>query len=284
MATGHHATMPSLLTHVRRIAGGVRRELWPTPERAMAQQLERDFGRLPRYTTGTVRAGGYVLEYGDAGSVWPQWDDIFVQRTLMFETRVERPRILDCGANVGVASLFFRRQYPRATITAFEADPAIADVCRRNLAANGASDVELVPAAVWTSRGETEFVCEGSDSGAVAELGLIAGRTQTVPTVRLRDYLGERVDLLKLDIEGSELPVLEDCAGALGAVQAMTIDLHEFDPNHRQTGRIFDLLTGAGFVFDVGHLALLADRAPGIPSPFPQSAPAWAITVRAWKR
>ena len=276
--------MPTLLNHVRGVAGGLRRELWPTPERAILQRLERDFNRVPRYTSGTVRSGRYVLEYGDAGSVWPQWDDIFIKRTLMFETSVERPRILDCGANVGVASLFFRQQYPHARITAFEADPAIAEICSRNLAANGAKDVELVQAAVWTCRGETEFVCEGSDSGAVAELGLIAGRVQKVPTVRLRDYLRERIDLLKIDIEGSELPVLEDCAGTLASVQAMTIDLHEFDPNHRQTGRVFDLLAGAGFVFDVGHLTLLASRAPGGLSPFPLPSPAWALTVRAWRR
>jgi FkbM family methyltransferase len=276
--------MPDLLTQFRRIAGGLRRKLWPTPERAVLQRLERDARRLPRYTNGSIRVGRYVLEYGDAGSVWPQWEDIFIHRTLMFDTNAETPRILDCGANVGVASLFFKQRYPRARITAFEADPAISAVCRRNLAANGAADVDLVTAAVWTARGETEFVCEGSDSGAVAALGLIDGRVQTVPTVRLRDYLCERIDLMKLDIEGSELPVLEDCADALGAVQAMTIDLHEFDPNHRQTGRVFDLLAGAGFVFDQRHLALLPSRSPDTRSPFPGAAPVWAITVRAWRR
>jgi FkbM family methyltransferase len=276
--------MPSVISEVRRVARGIRRELWPSPERAILQRLEREFARAPRYTPGCVAAGPYRVEYGDAGSVWPQWEDIFIHRTLLFETSVETPRILDCGANVGVASLFFRRRYPRASITAFEADPAISEICRRNLAANGAADVELVTAAVWTSRGETEFVCEGSDSGAVASLGMIDGPVQTVPTVRLRDYLGERIDLLKLDIEGAELPVLEDCADVLGAVQAMTIDLHEFDPAHRQTGRVFELLAGAGFVFDQGHLARLPSRAPDTRSPFPDAAPAWAITVRAWRR
>src|SRR3977135_1311074 len=135
--------MPSLLTQFRVIAGGLRRELWPTSERAMLQQLERDFRRLPRYTSGIARVAHYVLEYGDAGSVWPQWEDIFLRRVLMFETRVERPRILDCGANVGVASLFFKQQYPRARITAFAADTAIRDGRRRNLAANRAADVAL---------------------------------------------------------------------------------------------------------------------------------------------
>jgi FkbM family methyltransferase len=216
-------------------------------------------------------------------SVWPQWDEIFLHRTLAFAASTPRPRILDCGANVGVASLFFKRQYPQARVTAFEADPAIADICRQNLAANNASDVEVIPAAVWTSQGTTEFVCEGSDSGSVASLGMVSGPTTSVPTIRLSDYLHEAVDLLKLDIEGAELPVLEDCASVLGNVKAMAIDLHEFDPARRQTGRVFDLLKAAGFVFELRNLAPLPDRASPGRSPFAASAPAWAILVRAWR-
>ncbi len=250
----------------------------------MLQALERESGRVPRYTPGHVAAGDYRLEYGDAISVWPQWEEIFIHQTLAFDTNARAPRILDCGANVGVASLFFKRRYPQARITAFEADPAIAEICRRNLSVNGAGDVEVVAAAAWTSCGTTEFVCEGSDSGAVASLGVIAGRTQSVPTVRLRDYLESPVDLLKLDIEGAEVPVLEDCAGALDAVRAMTIDLHEFDPAHRHTGRAFELLANAGFVFELRNLAPLPARSPAIRSPFRGAAPTWAITVRAWRQ
>ena len=276
--------MPSLASQARRIASDVRRELWPTPERAILQRLEREAFRHPRHTHGCVEAGSYRLEYGDAISVWPQWDEIFIHETLAFEPSSPAPCILDCGANVGVASLFFKRRYPQARVTAFEADPAIAEICRRNLSSNGAGDVDVVTAAAWTSRGTTEFVCEGADSGAVASLGVIAGRTQTVPTVRLRDYLTDPVELLKLDIEGAELPVLEDCAGALDAVRAMTIDLHEFDPAHRQTGRLFELLANAGFVFELRNLVSLASRSTEIRSPFRGAEPTWAVMVRAWRR
>ena len=63
------------------------------------------------------------------------------------------PRILDCGANVGLASLFFKRRYPAARITAFEADPALFAILDANLRANGAADVEARHAALWTSTG-----------------------------------------------------------------------------------------------------------------------------------
>ena len=277
--------MPSLVAHARRVLRGALRELWPTPEYAIRRQLERAFVRAPRYTPGHVAAGAYRIEFADAGSVWPQWDDIFIHGTMAFESASSSPRILDCGANVGIASLYFKRRYPRATITAFEADPHLADICRRNLAANGAADVDVRAAAVWTRAGEVEFICEGSDSGAIASVDpSVAGNKSVVPAVRLRDWLAEPVDLLKLDIEGAELPVLEDCRDQLSNVRAIVMDLHEFDPSRRQTGAVFDLLDAAGFVYDLKHLVSLPSRVPPPRSPFPDAAPAWAASVRAWRR
>ncbi len=178
-----------------------------------------------------------------------------------------------------------RQRYPRATITAFEADPVLAAICRRNLAANAAADVDVQAAAVWTADGDIEFICEGADSGAIASLDPpVLGEKQVVPAVRLRDRLREPIDLLKIDIEGAEVPVLEDCRAALHTVRNMVIDLHEFDPARRRTGQLFDLLAAAGFAFDIRSLSPLPWRAPHVQSPFPDPSPVWAVTVRAWRR
>ena len=47
-----------------------------------------------------------------------------------------------------------------------------------------------------------------------------------MPTCRLRDYLTQRVDLLRLDIQGAEVDVLLDCADLLGHVQYLAVDYH----------------------------------------------------------
>lgn len=277
--------VPPLLTQFRRFARDVQRDLWPTPEHAVLQEFERRAQREPRRTRGTIAISPYRIEYADAMSVWPQWDDIFIHNALRFDTPAPAPRILDCGANVGLASLYFKRCYPRAKVTAFEADPTLTEMCRRNLAANASGDVEVENAAVWTENGQTEFVCEGADSGAIASLEpSVSGPKTTVPAVRLRDWLKEPIDLLKIDIEGAEAAVLDDCRDVLHNVRSMTLDVHEFDPSRRQTGKMFELLTNAGFAFDVRNLALLPWRSPGIPSPFPEPSIVWAMTVRAWRR
>jgi FkbM family methyltransferase len=277
--------MPSIFACAKQVARGVQRELFPSSERAMLQRLEREATRCPRYTPGEVSAGSYRVAYADAMSVWPQWEDMFVSETMAFSAETAMPRILDCGANVGIASMYFKRQYPQASITAFEADPGLAEICRRNVARLPGPPVGVEAAAVWTHDGELEFVCEGSDSGAVASLEpSVDGRRTIIPARRLRHWLNEPIDLLKLDIEGAELPVLRDCADLLRNVRILMIDLHEFDPAQRQTGAVFDLLTAAGFVYDMQHLTSLPWRPPKLPSPFPKSAPVWAVMVRAWRR
>ncbi len=277
--------MPPLMSQVRRVARGIQRELWPSPERTMVQRFEREFLRRPRYAPGRITVPPYSIEYADAGSVWPQWEEIFLRGSLDFHTDAPAPRILDCGANVGIASLYFKRRYPKGRITAFEPDPNLAEMCRRNLEANGAADIDVQAAAAWTTNGQVEFVAEGSDSGAIASLDpSVQGRTVAVPAVRIRDWLHEPIDLLKLDIEGSELPVLEDCRDRLVQVRSLFIEVHEFDPARRITGTLFQLLADADFVFDLKSLVGLPWREPKLLSPFPDPSPVWAVMVRAWRR
>jgi hypothetical protein len=239
-----------LLAHFRRLARDVQHDIWPTPELAVLKQLESRAMREPRRAGGQIAVPPYRFDYVDAMSTWPQWDDIFIHQSLAFDTDVPGPRILDCGANIGLASIYFKRRYPHAKVTAFEADPCLASICRSNLAVNsGTEQVEV-----------------------------------KVPSVRLRDWLDEPVDLLKLDVEGAELPVLDDCRDRLSNVRAMFVELHESNPGRRQTGAMFDLLTAAGFVFDVRALTPLPWRSSQVPSPFTDASLSWVATVRAWRR
>jgi FkbM family methyltransferase len=270
-----------------RTLGAIRRRIFERPEKAAWRLACAQAEVTPRFTAGTIRLMDLDVRYADLLTLCPQWDDIFVKGTLAFATASPAPRILDCGANVGLASLFFRRTYPRARITAFEADPALFAILDANLGANGAADVDRRHAAVWTSNGALNFNCEGSDSGMVGSLpGAVAGRTTSVPSVRLRDVLAEEpVDLLKLDIEGAEDPVLADCEPLLHQVKALVMDLHEFDPAVRRAPRVLELLARAGFRYAIDEFVALPSRPPvaGADTPFPGRALQWAMTVRAWR-
>ena len=280
-----HSLSP-LLAHFRRLARDVRHDVWPTSELAVLRRLESRARREPRRTPGQIHVPPYRFDYIDALSTWPQWDDIFIHQSLDFACEVAEPRILDCGANIGLASLYFKRRYPHARVTAFEPDPRLAAICRSNLAfSDVVRHVDVKESAVWTTDGTLEFICEGTDSGAIASLDQnVEGPVAPVSSVRLRDWLDEPVDLLKLDIEGAEVPVLRDCSDRLANVRAMLIDLHEFNPDRRQTGSLFDLLVSARFLFDVRDVTPLPWRSAGAASPFKNPSLTWVATVRAWRR
>jgi FkbM family methyltransferase len=136
--------------------------------------------------------------------------------------------------------LFWKSIAPDAEVTAFEADPAIARVLEANVAAAGLSGVTVIPAAVWTSAGSVTFTGEGADAGRI-------GGREIVPAVRLADYLLTHVDLLKIDIEGAEVPVLLDCGERLRNVERIVLEYHSFFGEEQRLGELVTLLENVGF-------------------------------------
>lgn len=272
---------------VRGIAGRVKRAMFPTPEVAAWRHACEVAARVPRHQPGRIDLGGYDIAYTDLLTLCPQWHDFFIDGVLRFESPGTSPRILDCGANVGLASLYFKRLYPQARITAFEADPGIAAAARHNMERNGYPDVEVHAVGVWTSDGEVTFRRDGADGGAIDEVSRrVDGSLARIPVVRLRDRLiDEEVDLLKMDIEGAEPEVLADCETALSRVRALIVDVHEFDPARRRLPGVLALLERAGFSYALSNLMELPWRESAPPgTPFAGRAAAWAIAVRAWRR
>ncbi|MBS1790799.1 MAG: FkbM family methyltransferase [Acidobacteria bacterium] len=280
--------MPNVLLKARRIAGRVKRHYFPTPEVAAWRHACQIAEQVPRYSPGEIQLGEYRLRYADLLSTCPQWEDIFVRQTMRVELDTATPRILDCGANIGLASLYIKRLYPAARITAYEADPTIHEILTDNLRRNRAADVETVQAAIWKENGSISFACEGADSGAVAEVSANTSATRReVPSIRLRDLLSaEPIDLLKLDIEGAERAVLADCAGALENVRAILMELHDFDPRQRNLPFVLELLEREGFHYTLDDLVSLPWVPPVAPvsSPFAGQAMCWGVMVKAWRQ
>ena len=270
--------MKGTVRRARRKVGAIRRRLFEPPEQAAWRRAWHQAETTPRFTPGTIRMMDYDLRYSDLLSFCFQWQDIFVKRVLAFESDAPTPpRILDCGANVGLASLFFRRLFPDARITAFEADPSVFGMLDANLKANGADRVTARHAALWTSTGSLTFRCEGSDSGMIASLpGAVAGTSTTVPSFGCT-CSPRAVDLLKLDIEGAEDAVMT--ASRSFITSGAVMDLHEFDPA-TPTPRVLERLTRAGFTCAIdGFVPLVWRSRCQRDDAAPSEAMQWAMTV-----
>lgn len=142
---------------------------------------------------------------------------------LPFEPRL----ILDLGANVGYASVDLALRYPKARVVAVEPEPSNAALLRRNVTALGR--VEVVEAAVWPRTGTVALEDPGKGKwGMRVQAGGRAGvvRAVTIPEL-LADAGAERADLVKIDIEGSELDLFSEETGWLTQVGALVIELHD---------------------------------------------------------
>jgi len=199
---------------------------------------------LPRYTRADTRLLGPPTTLPDSASFIWTYRDIFQRELYAFRARSERPYIIDCGANIGLSVLYFKRLYPLAEIVAFEPDPYIFGLLQDNLRSHGHDDVRLEPRALWSSETRLSFHSDGADGGRVTPEEA-AGTT--VEAVRLRQYLDRPVDLLKLDIEGAETEVLRDCRDALDKVQHLYLEYHSTVGQAQTLHVVLEILASAGF-------------------------------------
>lgn len=234
---------------------------------AKASPTQRELWRLsslPRHLATTTDLPGVCWRIPDGASFAASWEEIFGREIYKFVPAEKSARILDCGANVGVSSLYFYRNYPGASITAFEPDPEVFAYLKENLAAAGASGIELLQQAVWSVDTKLKFNCEGADSGRI-EPG-VGGRFIEVAAVRLRKFLEVPVDFLKLDIEGAETEVLRDIAPMLGNVRNLFVEYHSFAGQKQTLGEAVQLLVDAGFRVHLHPVNIAANPFVGTPS------------------
>ena len=185
----------------------------------------------------------------DGVSFSESYEEIFVQEIYRFEPTRPRPRIVDCGANIGTSVLYFKRVYPDARITAVEADPEIFRVLQQNLAPHRLSDVVLMNRALSDKAEPVTFHVEGADAGRIHPLDQESD-TIRVEGVVLDDLLDEAVDFLKVDVEGAETDAI--CAARhLDRAASMFVEYHSFVDAPQSLPRLLSALTDVGFRYAI---------------------------------
>lgn len=214
---------------------------------------------MQRFVPGSIKILGWDLDYVDGPALASCIDVLVNKRWNDFNTDKENPVILDCGANVGISVLNYKRQFPGALITAFEPDPNIFKVLRSNLAKNGASDVKVVEAAVWTHNGEISFFCEGADGSRIVSGENRLGKETVVRTVDFTDFITGPVDLIKMDIEGAEFDVIPHIADKLRMVSNIVIECHIDNKKIGCFARILQVLASVGFSVSINSYGAWRD-------------------------
>ena len=209
-----------------------------TPPRALL--------KIPRHTAGSILLHGHPFYYSDPLSFYWSWDEILTREIYRFPHPTGDVKILDGGANLGLASLYFLTTYPKAFITAIEPDPDCFDLLQRNLAWASPSSVLLKNCALAGQRGRRKFFSHAGDAGRL-DVPLASNLPVVeVDCLTLDNFLSEPIDFVKLDLEGAETEVLTSSC-RLHQIHYLFIEHHSFPGRPQDLDQTLQALSESGF-------------------------------------
>ena len=218
---------------------------------AQTKELQR-IKNTPRYTNISTNLLGPKLLLPDGLSFYYSYKEIFAGKIYSFKTTKPAPRIIDGGSNIGLSIIYLKDLYPNSKIIGFEADPKVFQLLKSNIASFELDNVTLINKALWSSECLIEFAEEGADGGRVARNGEFGkNRKVKLKTVRLRDYLDQPIDFLKLDVEGAELEILSDCSYSLNNVENIFVEYHSFKEEEQRLDELLHILRASRFRFQI---------------------------------
>jgi FkbM family methyltransferase len=180
----------------------------------------------------------------------PVFVQVYREREYSLPLREPVRTIIDAGANIGLSSLYFAARYPQAHIISIEPEPSNFELLRTNVADH--SLVTPLQIALAAADGELQITDPGLGSWGFRSWGGEAVRDGgvTVPALCLNSILDlygiNRVNVLKMDIEGAEKDILECCVPWIDRVDVLVAELHDrFRPGcsaaFAEATRSFDL-------------------------------------------
>jgi len=167
---------------------------------------------------------------------------------------------LDVGANIGyMSSILGTRLGGTGRLWCFEPHPDLHAQLQRNVelfrSSDGFAPTELRHAALSDRDGAADLACpsefERNEGVATLEPVASVAATHTVSTWRADSlFPGERFGVVKLDVEGHELKVLQ---GASSLLQQGRIRDLVFEDHHGPASEVCRLLTACGYrIFQLG--------------------------------
>lgn len=135
--------------------------------------------------------------------------------------------IIDAGANIGLATCYFKKRWPDSNIVAIEPEDSNFELLRLNTLKF--ENVDVLKAGIWNKLGFLDFESDkvNFDSFVVKESTRTGISAITIAEI-LHMYKWPHIDLLKMDIEGAEKEIFDETAHKwLPFVKVLVIELHD---------------------------------------------------------
>lgn len=160
---------------------------------------------------------------------------VFINQEYDFDVKKLPKNIIDAGANIGLASIYFSNRFPNSQILSIEPEKNNFELLKKNVAQY--KNIIPIHGALWNQnkeidlvdpdRGKWGFMTQGNNTNEES-LGEKCHRIQgiTVDEVMKKHDI-QFVDILKIDIEGAEREVFHDASRWIEKVDALIIELHD---------------------------------------------------------
>ena len=148
------------------------------------------------------------------------WKNVYF---IPFEFRTNIKNIVDLGAHIGLTSIYYSLIYPNAKIYSVEASIGNFQLLKQNL--ENSENVELIHSAIYSFDGEVKF-----DNSGLTYNHKISASGDSIPSISIKTLMNkyniDKIDLLKIDIEGSEQFLLSQNNEWLAKVENIIIEIH----------------------------------------------------------
>jgi FkbM family methyltransferase len=198
----------------------------------------------------SIKLGQYIVWYENTAEFNELRREIWSHHVYYREKIEDVERVIDMGAHIGLATLYFAQLYPKAHLTAYEPDPANFALLTKNVAENGINatcvNAAIAPKAGTVTLQSPIYLDEWrSGVGVIPKgwRGVLHTKEMIVPALAINDVVSGPLDLVKMDIEGMEYEVVTQADWS--GVKHLILEVHP--RSGKRMGEIEKYLIDQGF-------------------------------------
>lgn len=178
---------------------------------------------------GLTRAYGLTIR-PHTTDLWTVMETFERKVYLPLCSRPDAEVIVDLGANMGDATVFFAQRYPRSKIIAVECDEANFQLLLTNI--KPYPNVVPIKAAIWGENRKLTLESAGGKNAVFVSDQEAVNPSKSVDGLTMESLMKahhiDTIDILKVDIEGAEKNLFEHECSWLATVHTIGIEFHDW--------------------------------------------------------
>lgn len=184
---------------------------------------------------------------------------VFVENQYGFDIPFVPKTILDGGANIGLAAIYFSNRFPDSTIVSVEPSSENVEILKKNT--SNFPNVQVKLGGIWNDDKHLIIVNSTENDNAFMVEEVLPQIPGSIPSFSIASIMREQqwktIDLLKLDIEGSEKEVFDkNYETWLPNTKMLVIELHD-RMRKGSSKSLFKAICQYNFSFDMNHENLI---------------------------